>query len=70
MRKEIVTSIAAAIVAGAALFYAADYAVERDCKNRWQDSGLGFRYETFGGCQIEHSPARWIPAENYIVKGN
>ena len=65
-------AIAAAIVivSGVALFYAADYAVGLDCKNRWQDSGLGFRYETFGGCQIEYAPARWIPAENYIMKGN
>ena len=70
MHKEIVTVIVVAAAIGAALFYAADYAVERECKNRWQDSGLSFRYETLGGCQIEHAPARWIPAENYIVKGN
>lgn len=70
MTKE-TFAVIIAVAAGAYLLFAvADYAAGRDCKNRWQDSGLGFRYGTLGGCQVEHVPGRWIPAENYIVKGN
>lgn len=35
------------------------------CDRGWRESGMRSRYTVMTGCQIEHSPGKWIPADNY-----
>ena len=37
------------------------------CHNKWGDLGHEVRWKIFAGCQIEHTPGQWIPAEAFRV---
>jgi hypothetical protein len=36
-----------------------------NCTRQWSASGMRHRFDWWGGCLIETSPGRWIPARNY-----
>lgn len=40
-----------------------------ECRGKTSGMGIPWRYEIFGGCQVEPSIGVWIPLDNYRYVG-
>lgn len=62
------TVLLISVIAGLATASFMGHAMEWSCDNTWRDTGVTYRYDLSGGCQIKTEEGRWIPSKAYRAR--